>query len=168
MINGRMVNPLVIIDEVDKADPARSTSGASASFTPALLGLLEPESARAWDCPYHRLKFDTSHISWVLTSNHLRWIPKPGPDAAPSASDGGAAAGLRNAPDGRTWPLGAGGGGSGRGRGEGRGALAAEPARRQPHAGPGGGDGQPADGALTERRPRPGRGRRFPWQIPSS
>ena len=77
MLDGRTANPLVIVDEVDRVGGLRGASGISAAFTPALPGLLEPESARAWDCPYHRLKFDMGHISWVLTSNHLPWIPEP-------------------------------------------------------------------------------------------
>ncbi len=77
MLDGRTANPLVIVDEVDKVGGLRGSSGISAAFTPALPGLLEPESARAWDCPYHRLRFDMSHISWVLTSNHLPCIPEP-------------------------------------------------------------------------------------------
>ncbi len=77
MLDGRTANPLVIIDEVDRVGGLRGSSGISAAFTPALPGLLEPESARAWDCPYHRLRFDMSHISWVLTSNHLPCIPEP-------------------------------------------------------------------------------------------
>ncbi len=77
MMRGRMANPPVIIDEVDRAGSSRTAAGTSASSTPALLGLLEPESARVWDCPFHRLKFDMSHISWVLTSNYLPLIPEP-------------------------------------------------------------------------------------------
>ncbi len=95
MLDGRTANPLVIIDEVDKVGALRSASGISAAFTPALPGLLEPESTRAWDCPYHRLRFDMGHISWVMTSNHLPRVPEPGAGAAPSASDGGAAVRLR-------------------------------------------------------------------------
>ena len=74
MMDSGIANPLVIIDEIDKT--GRSL-GTSAAFEPALLGLLEPESARNWDCPFHRLQFDMSHLSWVLTSNWLLRVSEP-------------------------------------------------------------------------------------------
>lgn len=77
MIDARLANPIVIVDEVDKAGDMRSTRGISAAFEPALLGLLEPESSRAWDCPFYRLRFDMSHLSWVLTSNWLSRVSEP-------------------------------------------------------------------------------------------
>ncbi len=49
----------------------RGESDASAAFEPALPGLLEPDSACAWDYPFQRPKFDMSHLFWVLTSNRL-------------------------------------------------------------------------------------------------
>ena len=54
MLDARLANPVIVVDEVCKASSIRSTGGISVSFLPALLGLLEPESARAWDCPYFR------------------------------------------------------------------------------------------------------------------
>ena len=77
MMNAGIANPLILVDEVDKARSLRGASGASAAFEPALLGLLEPESARAWDCPFHRLTFDMSHLSWVLTSNVVGFVSEP-------------------------------------------------------------------------------------------
>ena len=77
MIDARLANPLVIVDEIDKAGSSRRESGGWANLEPALLGLLEPESARNWDCPYYRLRFDMSHLSWVLTSNRLGPVSEP-------------------------------------------------------------------------------------------
>ena len=77
MMNAGIANPLILVDEVDKARSLRGASGASAAFEPALLGLLEPESARSWDCPFHRLTFDMSYLSWVLTSNVVAFVSAP-------------------------------------------------------------------------------------------
>ena len=77
MLDARLANPVIVVDEVCKASSIRSTAGVSASFLPALLGLLEPESARAWDCPYFRVRIDMSHLSWVMTANTLETLPEP-------------------------------------------------------------------------------------------
>jgi ATP-dependent Lon protease len=42
-----------------------------------MLGLMEPGTARTWTCPYFRVTFDMSHISWVFTSNTLDTVPEP-------------------------------------------------------------------------------------------
>ena len=77
MIDARAANPVVIVDEVCKASSPRSTKGTSAAFLPALLGLLEPERARVWDCPCFRVRVDMSHLSWVMTANTLETLPEP-------------------------------------------------------------------------------------------
>ncbi len=77
MIEARMANPVVIVDEVCKASSPMTTRGAAAAFLPAILGLLEPESSRAWDCPYFRVRLDMSHLSWVMTANTLATLPEP-------------------------------------------------------------------------------------------
>ena len=77
MIEARMANPVVIVDEVCKASSPTTTRGVSAAFLPAMLGLLEPESSRAWDCPYFRVRVDMSHLSWVMTANTLDTLPEP-------------------------------------------------------------------------------------------
>ncbi len=77
MIEARMANPVVIVDEVCKASSPTTTRGTSAAFLPAMLGLLEPESSRAWDCPYFRVRVDMSHLCWVMTANTLATLPEP-------------------------------------------------------------------------------------------
>ena len=77
MLDARLANPVIVVDEVCKAGSIRSAGGVSVSFLPALLGLLEPESARAWDCPYFRVRIDMSHLSWVMTANTLETLPEP-------------------------------------------------------------------------------------------
>ena len=77
MLLDRVANPVVVIDEVEKAGRARATSGQTFGLTEALLPLLETATAREWSCPYYRVKFDMSWISWVLTSNDWRALPAP-------------------------------------------------------------------------------------------
>lgn len=77
MLAKRLANPLIVVDEVCKAKSVTSTRGTSYSFADALLSLLEPATAKAWDCPYFRVRFDMSHISWVLTSNTIENVPEP-------------------------------------------------------------------------------------------
>lgn len=46
-------NPVIIVDEVEKAGRAHSSYG----LAEGLLPLLEPVSAQAWSCPYYEVKF---------------------------------------------------------------------------------------------------------------
>lgn len=77
MLSKRLANPLIVVDEICKAKSVTSTRGTSYSFADALLSLLEPATAKAWDCPYFRVRFDMSHISWVLTSNNVENVSAP-------------------------------------------------------------------------------------------
>ena len=77
MLAKRIANPLIVVDEVCKARTMTSTNGGSHSFSDALLSLLEPGTSKAWHCPYFRLTFDMSHLSWVLTSNTIENVPEP-------------------------------------------------------------------------------------------
>ncbi|AMY68311.1 AAA family ATPase [Frigidibacter mobilis] len=70
-------NPLVIIDEVEKAGSTSNSKGQTFSLTTSLLPLLEKTTARGWNCPYFRVPFDMSWISWVLTSNNAFLLPPP-------------------------------------------------------------------------------------------
>lgn len=77
MLAKRLANPLIVVDEICKAKSVTSNTGTSYSFGDALLSLLEPATAKAWDCPYFRVRFDMSHISWVLTSNDVGNVSEP-------------------------------------------------------------------------------------------
>ena len=77
VISSRIANPVIVVEEVDKACMTRATSGVSFNFQSALLGLLEPGSARRWQCPYYRIGVDMSHLSWVLTANDIGLVPEP-------------------------------------------------------------------------------------------
>ncbi|MAY34406.1 MAG: AAA family ATPase [Rhodovulum sp.] len=77
LLDHRIANPIFVVDEICKAGVEKSTSGRVFSLTEAMLGLMEPGSARAWNCPYFRVTFDMSHFSWLFTANHLDTVPEP-------------------------------------------------------------------------------------------
>lgn len=77
MLQHRIGNPVVIVDEVEKAGRASSNKGQSFGLAEALLPRLEPISARAWSCPFYEVKFDMGWVIWVLTSNNWRLLPEP-------------------------------------------------------------------------------------------
>lgn len=72
-----VANPVIVVDEVEKAGTPTSNRGQSFGLAEALLPLLEPMTARRWSCPYFQVKFDMSWVAWVLTSNDLRLLPEP-------------------------------------------------------------------------------------------
>lgn len=70
-------NPFVIIDELDKAGTARSDRGQTYGLAEGLLPLLEPATAADWTCPWFRVRFDMSFVSWILLTNSLSPLPEP-------------------------------------------------------------------------------------------
>lgn len=77
ILQKRVANPLIIVDEIDRAsDRAESSSGRMLPGAhAALLSMLEPETARAWRCPFYGIEIDLTNINWVLTSNSLSGVP---------------------------------------------------------------------------------------------
>jgi ATP-dependent Lon protease len=69
--------PVIVVDEVCKAASSNSTGGTRHNIQDSLLGFLEPVSAAHWECPFYRVRFDMSAISWILTSNDFAKIPEP-------------------------------------------------------------------------------------------
>ncbi|WP_417839897.1 AAA family ATPase [Tritonibacter scottomollicae] len=70
-------NPIIVIDEIEKAGKPTSTNGQTYGLQDGLLPLLERSSAATWKCPYFQINFDMSWISWVLTSNSLATLSAP-------------------------------------------------------------------------------------------
>lgn len=70
-------NPMIFVDEIDKAGSLMSTRGTSTSALTALLGLLEPVSAARWNCPFYGVTFDMSRVNWVLAANSIKNMPEP-------------------------------------------------------------------------------------------
>ena len=73
LTNGYCGNPLMVVDEVDKA-------ATDSRYSPinGLYSLLEPGSAKSFcDESLPDLALDASRISWILTANNKEWIPEP-------------------------------------------------------------------------------------------
>ncbi len=60
-----------------QGETARSDKGNNFSFADALLSLIEPATAANWECNYFRLRFDMSHILWVMTANDVHLTRSP-------------------------------------------------------------------------------------------
>jgi ATP-dependent Lon protease len=72
LIQGDYANPLLVLDEVDKA-------GGDHRYDPmgALYGLLEPDTAVHFQDEYLEIDLDASHILWIATANDEAHIPEP-------------------------------------------------------------------------------------------
>lgn len=77
ILRERCADPIIIVDEVEKAGEVNSEKGLRFSLTDGLLPLLERMTAKTWQCPYYRVQFDLSWVGWVLTANSLRGLPEP-------------------------------------------------------------------------------------------
>jgi hypothetical protein len=77
ILSHRIANPLIFVDELDKGGVIHSSRGQPTSGHNALLALLEPETARRWPCPYFGLRFDMSHVNWILAANRTDSLPAP-------------------------------------------------------------------------------------------
>lgn len=77
ILRTRCADPVFVIDEIDKAAAARSESGQLSSLSHALLPLLEPGTAAAWQCPFYRASLDMRRISWILSANEIGLVPAP-------------------------------------------------------------------------------------------
>ncbi len=67
----------MVVDEVDKAGTVYGIKGGSTSITTSLLQMLEPGTARAFECPFYRVPFDMSRVVWIMTANDIDTIPEP-------------------------------------------------------------------------------------------
>ena len=74
LVEGTHISPLVILDEIDKAnDTYRHHDSDSLS---ALHSLLELGSARHFNDASFPLSIDASHVIWIATANDITKIPK--------------------------------------------------------------------------------------------
>lgn len=69
----RHANPLVLIDELEKA----GTRNDYGRFWDCLLGFLEPETAARYPDPALQTALDLGHVSYVATANALDPLPSP-------------------------------------------------------------------------------------------
>lgn len=78
MLATHLVNPLVIIDELEKApERANTTRGLLPGLADVLKSMTEASSATTWTCPFFQLPFDLSRVSWIMTTNSLDGVPAP-------------------------------------------------------------------------------------------
>jgi ATP-dependent Lon protease len=68
-------NPIVVFDEVDKATD--TSRGGRENPAEALLGFLEPTSARRMHDHYLGIDLDLSHLNWILLANDIGKLPRP-------------------------------------------------------------------------------------------
>jgi ATP-dependent Lon protease len=72
LIHGEYANPLIVLDEVDKA-------GGDSRYDPmgSLYSLLERDTSRKFKDEFVEVDIDASHILWVSTANDERSLPDP-------------------------------------------------------------------------------------------
>jgi ATP-dependent Lon protease len=72
LVNGDYANPLIVVDEIDKA-------GGDHHFDPlgSLYTLLETETAREFIDEFAEIPIDASEVVWVATANEASSIPEP-------------------------------------------------------------------------------------------
>ena len=73
IVLGEVANPVVVLDELDKAS---QSSGSSSGYRPAMAlhGPLEPVTAKALRDKSADLCFDASHVIYIATANRLSSI----------------------------------------------------------------------------------------------
>ena len=72
-----VANPVIVVDEIEKAGTVESLRGQRFDLTEGLLPFLERSTATQWSCPYFRVSFDMSWITWVMTANSVDGLPAP-------------------------------------------------------------------------------------------
>ena len=73
IVLGEVANPMIVLDELDKANKGSGTSGGYRPAT-ALHGLLEPVTAKVLRDKSADLCFDASHVIYIATANRLSAI----------------------------------------------------------------------------------------------
>ena len=72
LTESEFMNPIVILDEVDKA-----VGNHSAPIEPILLSLLEPESSSTFKDEAIQMQINASNIIWIATANKTERISEP-------------------------------------------------------------------------------------------
>ncbi|HEU4620738.1 MAG TPA: AAA family ATPase [Burkholderiaceae bacterium] len=72
LVNGDYANPVIVVDEIDKA-------GGDAQYDPlgALYTLLEHDTAREFIDEFVEIPIDAGDVIWIATANDARSIPEP-------------------------------------------------------------------------------------------
>ncbi|MGB4828116.1 MAG: hypothetical protein WBP18_12750 [Paracoccaceae bacterium] len=69
-----VANPVIVVDEIEKAGSEVSSKGHTFGLAEALLPLLEPMTAKRWSRPYCQAKFDMSRDIRGVTANISRHL----------------------------------------------------------------------------------------------
>jgi ATP-dependent Lon protease len=72
LVSGEYANPVLVIDEIDKA-------AGNAQYDPlgALYSLLETDTARSFTDEFAEVPIDCSSVIWIATANDVSHIPEP-------------------------------------------------------------------------------------------
>jgi ATP-dependent Lon protease len=85
IVRANHANPMILLDELEKAGSAGARAGASAGarsdgpgrLWDCLLGLMEPETSIRYPDPLLQTNVDLSNISYVATANSVAGLPRP-------------------------------------------------------------------------------------------
>jgi ATP-dependent Lon protease len=72
LVNGSYANPLIVVDEMDKA-----TGDAQYDPLGALYALLERDTAQSFIDEFAEVPIDAASVLWIATANDARGIPEP-------------------------------------------------------------------------------------------
>lgn len=77
LAEGEFGNPVICLDEIDKASSSTTMSGVDRHPLNELLALLEPATAKDHRDRCAEIRVDARHIVWVATANSLQGLSAP-------------------------------------------------------------------------------------------
>ncbi|WP_210543738.1 AAA family ATPase [Rhodoferax sp. PAMC 29310] len=77
LTEGEFANPVICLDEIDKASNSTLSSGSERNPLNELLALLEPATAKEHRDRCAEIRVDARHIIWIATANSLRGLSAP-------------------------------------------------------------------------------------------
>ncbi len=77
LTEGEFANPVICLEEIDKASNSTLMSGLERNPLNELLALLEPATSREHRDRCAEIRLDARHIVWVATANSLQGLSAP-------------------------------------------------------------------------------------------
>lgn len=77
LAEGEFANPVMLLDEIDKASSSSATQGPDRHPLNELLALLEPITAKEHKDRCAEIRVDARHIVWIATANSLEGLSAP-------------------------------------------------------------------------------------------